>query len=98
MDLGVSRRRPARAPRGQRERGAAAVEFALVVPLLLLLLFGIVDFGFLLNRNTVLANAAREGVRAASLGAILIPRTSPRAAGAKTKTVFSFEVPSTRSR
>jgi Flp pilus assembly protein TadG len=50
------------------EPGAAAVEFALVVPLLLMLVFGIIDFGVLMHRNTLLDNAAREGVRAASLG------------------------------
>ena len=51
------------------ERGAAAVEFALVVPILLLLVFGIVDFGWMLNRDTMVNNASRDGVRAASLGA-----------------------------
>jgi Flp pilus assembly protein TadG len=56
-------------PLSKSERGAAAVEFALLVPLLMMLVFGIVDFGYMMNRNTMLANAAREGVRAASLGA-----------------------------
>lgn len=51
------------------ERGAAAVEFALVVPFLLLLVFGMIDFGWAINRYTVLNNATREGVRLASLGA-----------------------------
>lgn len=51
------------------ERGAAAVEFALVVPVLLSILFGMIDFGFAINRYTVLNNATREGVRAASLSA-----------------------------
>jgi Flp pilus assembly protein TadG len=51
------------------ERGAAAVEFALVVPLLFLLVFGMIDFGWAINRYTVLNNATREGVRLASLGA-----------------------------
>jgi Flp pilus assembly protein TadG len=51
------------------ERGAAAVEFALVVPLLFLLVFGMIDFGWAINRYTVLNNATREGVRMASLGA-----------------------------
>ena len=44
------------------------MEFALVAPLLIVLLFGMIDFGWALNRYTVLNNAAREGVRAASLG------------------------------
>lgn len=51
------------------ERGAAAVEFALVVPVLFLLVFGMIDFGWAINRYTVLNNATREGVRLASLGA-----------------------------
>ena len=44
-------------------RGAAAVEFALVLPLLLLLLGGIIDFGFAFNTQISLTHAAREGVR-----------------------------------
>jgi Flp pilus assembly protein TadG len=61
--VGLSRKR------ARGERGAAAVEFALVVPLLLLLVFGMIDFGWAINRYTVLNNATREGVRLASLGA-----------------------------
>jgi Flp pilus assembly protein TadG len=55
--------------RPRAERGAAAVEFALVVPLLLAIVFSIIDLGFAINRYTVLNNATREGVRAASLSA-----------------------------
>jgi len=54
-----------RALRG--EQGAAAVEFALVLPLLMLLIFGIVDFGRMLNAQIVLTEAAREGARATSI-------------------------------
>ena len=46
-----------------RERGAAAVEFALVLPLLLLLVFATIEFGWLINRETNLNHAAREGAR-----------------------------------
>jgi Flp pilus assembly protein TadG len=49
--------------RREAQRGAAAVEFALVMPLLLLLVFGIIDFGLMINEKTVVANAAREGAR-----------------------------------
>lgn len=45
------------------ERGAAAVEFALLLPLLVLLVFGIVEFGLALHRQQVLATASREGAR-----------------------------------
>lgn len=51
------------------ERGAALVEFALVLPLLLVVIAGIVDFGFLFQRYEVVTNAAREGARLASLPA-----------------------------
>jgi Flp pilus assembly protein TadG len=49
------------------ERGAELIEFALVLPLLLLVMMGIVDFGFLFQRYEVLTNAAREGARLAVL-------------------------------
>jgi Flp pilus assembly protein TadG len=49
------------------ERGAELVEFALILPLLLLLLLGIMDFGFLFQRYEVVTNAAREGARVAIL-------------------------------
>lgn len=53
---------------GPRDRGAAAVEFALVLPLLLLLVFGVIDFGRLLHAQVTLTQAAREGGRLAALG------------------------------
>lgn len=49
------------------ERGAAAVEFALVVPLLVLILFGIVSFGLMLSLRQGLSQAAGEGARAAAV-------------------------------
>lgn len=49
--------------------GNALVEFALVLPLLLLVFAGIVDFGFLFQRHEVLTNAVREGARIAVLPA-----------------------------
>lgn len=53
--------------RWKNERGAELIEFALVLPLLLLIMCGIFDFGFLFQRFEVLTNAAREGARMASL-------------------------------
>lgn len=50
-----------------RERGAAAVEFALILPLLVMLVFGIVEFSILYNRQQGLHAAAREGARVAAL-------------------------------
>jgi len=51
----------------REERGAALVEFALALPLLLVVIAGIVDFGFTFQRYEVITNAAREGARMASL-------------------------------
>jgi Flp pilus assembly protein TadG len=56
-----------RKTRAAAERGAALVEFALAVPLLLVVIAGIVDFGFVYQRYEVITNAAREGARLASL-------------------------------
>ena len=53
--------------RGGDERGAALVEFALALPLLLVVIAGIVDFGFAFQRQEVITNAAREGARLAVL-------------------------------
>jgi len=47
----------------RRRRGAAAVEFALVVSLLLFLVMGIVDMGHAWYLKQVLTNASREGAR-----------------------------------
>jgi Flp pilus assembly protein TadG len=49
------------------ERGAELLEFALAMPLLLLVLAGIIDMGFLFKDYEVVTNAAREGARMASL-------------------------------
>ncbi len=49
------------------ERGAELVEFALIFPTLLLVVLGIMDFGFLFQRYEVVTAAAREGARVAVL-------------------------------
>ena len=50
------------------ERGAAAVEFALVITLLIAIVGGIIDFGFMFNAQISLTHAAREGVRVEAIG------------------------------
>jgi Flp pilus assembly protein TadG len=45
------------------ERGAAAVEFAILLPLLLMLVLGTIEFGRAYNAQITLTNAARDGVR-----------------------------------
>jgi Flp pilus assembly protein TadG len=49
------------------EHGAELIEMVIVTPLLLLLVFGIIDFGFLFQRYVVLTNAAVEGARVATM-------------------------------
>jgi len=81
-----------------RDRGATAVEFALLLPVLLLLLFGIIDFGRALNAQITLTQAVREGARLASFGqgnaatmsqanATVVSRTQAAATGLSPVTV-----------
>ena len=51
----------------QSERGSAAVEFALILPILASLVFGAIDFGRMLWFQEVLVNATREGTRQGTL-------------------------------
>jgi Flp pilus assembly protein TadG len=50
----------------RREEGAAAVEFAIVGSVLVLILFGIMVYGLWLSEYSVMQGAAREGARVAS--------------------------------
>ena len=45
------------------ERGAAAVEFAIILPLLVVFLFGIIEFSLMFYDKAVITNASREGAR-----------------------------------
>ena len=47
----------------QGEQGASLVEFALVAPLLLIITFGVIEFGVMLYNQQVITNAARKGAR-----------------------------------
>ena len=49
------------------DRGASMVEFALVLPLLILIIFGIVEFGYLFAQHLDVRHGAREGARMASV-------------------------------
>ena len=57
-----------RSGRTRDQRGAVAVEFALIVPLLLLLVFGVIEFSFMMNRDLIVGNTSRDAARVASLG------------------------------
>lgn len=52
----------------RNNRGQALVEFALIVPVLLLLVLGIMEFSMVIHQYMVVAGASREGARAAALG------------------------------
>lgn len=49
--------------RGGGDRGSALVEFVLVFPIVMVMLFGIVEFGILLNAQLVLDSTARDAAR-----------------------------------
>ena len=49
----------------RRKRGMAMVEFVIILPILLMIVFAIVEFGVLFGRWQTLSNAAREGARTA---------------------------------
>lgn len=53
--------------RRRDSRGAAAVEFALVAPLLFLLLFGIISYGYMLSYRQALSQGAAEAARSAAV-------------------------------
>jgi hypothetical protein len=49
------------------EAGTALVEFAIIVPLVLLLLFGVVEFGLTISHDVDLTSGVREGARQAAV-------------------------------
>jgi Flp pilus assembly protein TadG len=55
---------------GGGQRGAAAVEFAIVLPLLVVILFGIVEFSVIMYDKALITSASREGAR---FGAVFHP-------------------------
>jgi Flp pilus assembly protein TadG len=87
MPEGADRNGSALSSRGGRhrerrfrsQRSQALVEFSLVAPLFLLILFAAVDIGRLLYAYTAISSAARDGARTASLQ-VHSPRSSVRAA------------------
>ncbi|GAB5078104.1 TadE family protein [Arthrobacter sp. AD-310] len=76
--------------RNDSERGAAAVEFAILLPLLLMLVLGIIEFGRAYNAQITLTNAARDGVR---VMAIANDPTGARAAARNAASSVSSTIP-----
>ncbi len=79
-----------RAATDSRDRGSVAVEFALLLPVLLLIIFGTIDFGRAINAQITLTQAAREGARLASVGdssSVVTTRTQSAATGLSNVTV-----------
>ena len=62
-----------------RDRGASLVEFALVIPLLTLFLFGIVQFGIAYDKQQSINSGAREGARLAALKSSTLDEIATRA-------------------
>lgn len=58
---------------GDRRRAGAIVEFAVVLPLLLTILFGIIEYGYVFMIRQTLQHAAREGCRLAVLQTSVSP-------------------------
>lgn len=71
---------PKRATRSRKRRGAAAVEFAVVAPVLFLMIFGLIEFGRMIMVQQALTNAAREGCRTATLVTTTTPNEAEEAA------------------
>ncbi len=64
-------------PTGKTKRGQALVEFALLVPIMLLLVIGIAEFGRAWMTENILTGAAREGARVAAVAQNTIPVADP---------------------
>lgn len=54
----------------KKEKGQSLVEFALVIPILLIFILAIIEYGWLLNAKITLTSAARESVRAAVVSSV----------------------------
>jgi Flp pilus assembly protein TadG len=80
----------------RRERGAAIVEFALVVPILFLMVWGIISFSRAYQRLNALSASLREGVRVAStldsIQTYASRRTQVRIAVRTFSTAFGYPV------
>ncbi len=90
----MRRFRAGRHPKGrERQRGATAVEFALILPILLSLLLGVIDFGVAYGQTLSLQGAAREGARqGVTQGDVLISAVQARRGLTDAKLEVKFAV------
>jgi len=54
----------------ENQLGVAIIEFALIIPILLILVMGTIEFGYIFNGYIILTGAAREGARVAVVGKV----------------------------
>ena len=73
----LGRRRSARAGDPRRDAGAAAVEFALVLPILVLILFGIIDYGLYFSNTLSAESGVQTAARQAIVGSLDPTCTTP---------------------
>ncbi len=78
--------------RRTRERGAAVVEFALVLPLFLALVFGIISYGWMLSYRQSISQAAAEGARAVAVAPNGTPNLGAVATAAVNRSLSSYGV------
>ena len=70
-----------------KQKGAQAIEFALILPFFILILFAVLDFGILVYNKAIITNASREGARR---GVVLSASTWPIALAAAQKTACNY--------
>ena len=74
----------------KRENGASLVEFALIAPLLFLLLFGVIEFAWVFSQNLDVRHGAREGARLAAVNYDVGPLPSaPARSSTQTSTIVA---------
>ena len=71
----------------KNEKGATAVEFALILPILVMIVFGIFQFGIAFNNWIALTHAAREGARLAAVGQFTEQRVRESAPSVQIQTI-----------
>ena len=69
--------------KGHPEQGASAVEFALVMPVLVLIISGIIGFGFVFAQQIALGNAARTAARSGVVSGAICGATGSPGTGIK---------------